>query len=436
MTHASLFSGIGGFDLAAEWMGWKNLFHCENNPFAQQILKYYWPKSKSYEDIKKTNFTSHRGQIDVLTGGFPCQPFSVAGQREGDEDDRYLWPEMCRVIDECRPVWVIGENVAGITSMVQSTPFKTRVESQNNLFGENNEEIETEYSEFILHTIVNDLERRGFEVQPIIIPACAVGAPHRRDRIWIIGYSDRNAKFRNLCKKHRRTISHTKYNGLLAAKDGRSDGQSSIATWSNAVGKSKRANSLWTSNVADCANARSKSMRKQKVQVFRSDATADTKITRRRYISGHASCKGRKDKKISFVAHISSDRIDVHTNNKRREQFNVSTVPNRTKFSDRGHHAELDAYTDRIRLRRTLNWDRKTEFFDKNGEKPDWRNFPTQSPVCGGDDGISYLLDDLSIPKLKWLRESIKGFGNAIVPEIAFEIFLEIKKQSNVERYS
>lgn len=107
-THGSLFSGIGGPEIAAEEMGWKNMFHCEINPFGRKILDYWFPNSKSYEDITKTNFTEWRGKINVLTGGFPCQPFSCAGQRKGAEDDRYLWPEMLRAIREIQPDWVVG----------------------------------------------------------------------------------------------------------------------------------------------------------------------------------------------------------------------------------------------------------------------------------------------------------------------------------------
>ena len=116
MNHASLFSGIGGFDLAAQWMGWNNTFHCEWNEFGQKILKYYWPEAVSYGDITKTDFTIHRGKIDILTGGFPCQPFSAAGKRKGKEDARYLWPEMLRAIRETQPRYIVGENVYGITN--------------------------------------------------------------------------------------------------------------------------------------------------------------------------------------------------------------------------------------------------------------------------------------------------------------------------------
>jgi len=113
MKHASLFSGIGGFDLAAQNVGFENVFHCEINPFCQTILKYYWPNAKTYTDIKQTDFSIWRGQIDILTGGFPCQPFSSAGQRKGTEDERHLWPQMLRAIREIKPRFIVGENVSG-----------------------------------------------------------------------------------------------------------------------------------------------------------------------------------------------------------------------------------------------------------------------------------------------------------------------------------
>lgn len=162
MTHGSLFSGIGGFDLAAQWMGWENVFHCEWNDFGKRVLKYYWPNAKSYEDIKQTNFNTHRGRIDVLTGGFPCQPYSNAGSRKGKEDERHLWPEMLRAIDEIKPRWIVGENVSGITSWNEGLVF---------------EEIQA------------DLEVKGYEVQPLLLPAISIGADHIRERVWFIAYS-------------------------------------------------------------------------------------------------------------------------------------------------------------------------------------------------------------------------------------------------------
>ena len=157
MRHGSLFSGIGGFDLAAEWMGWENAFHCEWNEFGQKVLKHHFPKADSYEDICKTDFRKYAGSVQIISGGFPCQPFSQAGKRKGTDDERYLWHEMLRAIQEIKPKFVIAENVYGITNIDGGMVFEQ---------------------------VHSDLEAEGYEVQPYIIPACAKDAPHRRDRCW------------------------------------------------------------------------------------------------------------------------------------------------------------------------------------------------------------------------------------------------------------
>lgn len=162
MNHGSLFSGIGGFDLAAQWMGWNNVFHCEKDPFCNRILKYYWPNAKNHEDIKETDFTGYKSTIDILTGGFPCQPFSLSGVRKGITDDRYLWPEMLRAIGEIAPRWIVGENVYGIVNWGGGVVF---------------------------NKIQIDLEDQGYEVQPYILPACGKNAPHKRERVWFIANS-------------------------------------------------------------------------------------------------------------------------------------------------------------------------------------------------------------------------------------------------------
>jgi DNA (cytosine-5)-methyltransferase 1 len=153
-THLDLFSGIGGFALAAKWNGYRTVGFCDNEPYAQAVLKKHWPEVPCHKDIREVRGDLYAG-VTLLTGGFPCQPFSVAGKQRGKDDNRYLWPEMCRVIREARPAWIIGENVAGIVNLA-------------------------------LDTVCADLEAEGYEVEPIIIPACAVDAPHRRDRVWII----------------------------------------------------------------------------------------------------------------------------------------------------------------------------------------------------------------------------------------------------------
>jgi len=159
MNHGSLFSGIGGFDLAARWMGWENVFHVERDPFCRQVLTHHFPKSKSYDDIKEFDATPFRGRVQIISGGFPCQPFSAAGKRGGTSDDRYLWPEMFRVVREVRPTWVVAENVRGLLSWNDG---------------------------MVLDTVCSDLEGEGYEVFPTVLPAASVNAPHRRDRIWIV----------------------------------------------------------------------------------------------------------------------------------------------------------------------------------------------------------------------------------------------------------
>lgn len=148
LVHGSLFSGFDAPSVAASWMGWKNAFHCEINPFCNEILKYWFPNSEHYEDITKTDFSQWKGRIDVLTGGFPCQPFSLAGQRKGADDNRYLWPHMLRAIREIRPAWVIGENVAGILTMVQ--PGKETEVGSQPLFSEKITEKEYCYDKSML----------------------------------------------------------------------------------------------------------------------------------------------------------------------------------------------------------------------------------------------------------------------------------------------
>ena len=197
LTHISLFTGIGGIDLAAEWAGFETVLMVENNAYCQKVLKKHWPDVPILEDIKdatkerimaytqsdresrgqsqdrkrqgiEQRSESEKGRVEsnwyipitLITGGFPCQPFSVAGKRRGKEDDRYLWPEMLRVIKEVRPRWVVAENVTGLLRMG-------------------------------FDDCISDLERAGFTTESFIIPACAVNAPHRRDRIFIVAHSDR-----------------------------------------------------------------------------------------------------------------------------------------------------------------------------------------------------------------------------------------------------
>lgn len=160
LTMLDLFSGIGGFSLAADWTGGiSTVAFCEINPYCRKVLNKHWPDVPIHRDIKKLR-GEDVGQVDIICGGFPCQPFSCIGQQKGKRDDRHLWPEMLRVISEVQPTWVIGENVANFVSMG-------------------------------LDNALSDLESEGYETATFIISAIGIGARHPRERIWIIGNSNR-----------------------------------------------------------------------------------------------------------------------------------------------------------------------------------------------------------------------------------------------------
>ena len=267
MTHGSLFSGIGGFDLAAQCMGWDNVFHCEIDPFCQKVLAHHFPNSTPYEDVTKFEATKYRGRIDVLSGGFPCQPFSQAGKRKGTEDSRHLWPAMLEVIRGVSPRWVVGENVYGITSWSDGLVFEQ---------------------------VCTDLEDAGYEITPYILPACGVNAPHQRSRVFFIAYA----------------------NGPEPKSD-------------------------------EGANAKTKG-------------------------------EVRRNEEGDVFRELPSDGASTNTG-------------------------------------------RGAGTFDE---------FPSFSPLCGGDDGISQGLDGITFPK--WRSESIKAYGNAVVPPLIFQIFKAIEAFENL----
>jgi DNA (cytosine-5)-methyltransferase 1 len=281
MRHGSLFSGIGGFDLASEWMGWENVFHCEWNPFGQKVLKHYWPNAESFDDITKTDFTKYANQIDILTGGFPCQPYSMAGKRKGKEDERHLWPEMLRAIREIKPKYIVGENVFGLLNWNGGLVFDE---------------------------VHSDLEFEGYEVQAVVIPAAAVNAPHGRDRVWFVA-TNTNGNGLNQCNGNNEI--NTSQGGEYALND-------------------IEQNALYTNGTM---------------------------------------------------------RTGEHIGQKRQGKF------------------------DRPNCGNGIN---------------NFENFPTQSPICGGDDGIPTQLDGITFSK--WRNESIKAYGNAIVPQVAYEIFKALEK--------
>lgn len=343
MTHASVFSGIGGPEVAATMLGWDNLFHCEINPFGKRVLDYWYPNAKSYDDITTTDFSEWRGKVNVLTGGFPCQPFSYAGKRRGANDDRYLWPYMFKCIDQIQPDWVVAENVGGILTMVEQGEV-TPVENTPTLFDEDDTIHRYEYrGTFTLERICRDLETHGYDVQPILIPACSVGAPHKRDRVFIIGH---------------RVFP------------------------------------------ADTTEQRSERMQSEQSEVSRE---AQVEFGRR-------SCKDGSER----YAANSEDNGSCRKSNAEDESLSRQ---------DSGQMGES--------LINGEVWRIPGRIAKGCGETAGcgrWANFPSVSPIHRGNDGLPFNVDDLTIPFEDWRTEALKAYGNAIVPQVMYEIFRAIEQ--------
>ena len=355
MTHASVFSGIGGPEVAAAMLGWQNLFHCEINPFGRKVLDYWFPNAESYEDITTTDFSKWRGRVDVLTGGFPCQPFSYAGKRRGTEDDRWLWPYMFRCIEQVRPAWVVAENVGGILTMVEPGEV-FEMANQATLFDEEYSVHRYEYRQpFALEHICSDLEARGYAVAPILIPACGVGAPHRRDRVFFIARDKRN--------------------------EGRGSGESGKE---HGGGRSAEYTSSGRAETSDNALRTTEDERRGSANIGRESSATDSACGRK----GTPRPSGESEK----------------IGSKENQQQEL-----RREETERNH-----------RLSSVL---RNPTY--EVGER--WRDFPSVSAIHRGNDGIPIRLDGLSLPFNKWKRESLKAYGNAIVPQVMYEIFRAIE---------
>lgn len=301
MKHIGLFEGIGGFSLAARWMGWETIAWCEWNEFGQKVLKHHFPEAEGFGDITKTDFTKYANTVDILTGGFPCQPYSVAGKRKGKEDERHLWPEMLRVIGEVQPTYVVGENVSGLISWNGGLVF---------------------------HEVQTELEAKGYEVQPFILPACAKNAPHRRDRVWFVAYS-------NSCRNNRAKGSKESIWQQQNKEQPGNRGAMQINGFSNE----------WPATNSQCNG------------VQQNETTA--------------LCNGNR-------------------NDKEQTSFRKNITG---------------------RIGATV-------------EPFDWTEWPTKPPILGGNDGLPTELDGITFSK--WRNESIKAYGNAIVPQVAYEIFKAI----------
>jgi len=383
MNHASLFSGIGGFDLAAEWMGWTNVLHCERDPFCQRVLQYHFPNAKTYNDVKTFDGTEWRGRVDILTGGFPCQPYSSAGKRLGKDDERHLWPEMCRIISEVAPAYVVGENVRGLLNWNGGVVFEE---------------------------VCADLEAMGYEVWTGVLPAAGVGAPHRRDRVWWVAYHP----------DHYRTMRGSQ-------KDACQGGAERLQE-RDAVQRPDESGGLW-----DVANAESAIGKRTRDSRSRRDGFADNCGHRDAGNADHAASStlgtlcGRQGNEPAGVCQ--RDATDTNcgglegTTQSRRHSIDVEWTSILEDASDTS-----SAECQRGKQRRGAKKERSFEGESRQSCRSvcaEWEKFPTQPPICGGDDGLPRELDGITFSK--WRAESIKAYGNAIVPQVAYQIFQAIQ---------
>lgn len=429
MNHASLFSGIGGAEVAASMMGWQNLFHCEIQEFPRKVLDYWFPNSESYEDITKTDFTKWHGKVDVLTGGFPCQPFSLAGRRKGSDDNRYLWPQMLRAIRQIHPTWVVGENVAGIKTMVESCQV-TQMGRTDYLFEENH--LYREESRFTLDKICADLEAEGYSVQPIVIPACAIGAPHRRDRVWIIAHrSDPRAETvqqegqDGICSA--RPSTHTQCDGHSPQGHGnqRARAKKSKKRKNRPQSRSRRHGSGKTSTYT--LQHRRHEVHQDHQSQFPDGARSNS--LGGQWSSSYSYGNGGKTLQPSEGTERTGRKRDVQPKER-------STSPEWTDRLSRLQRHDAHAISERLEGM-YQSWGEESERkcvwrdFARHCEEGHWKHFPTQSPVCRGNDGIPFDVDSLTISFPKWRQESIKAYGNAWVPQVAYEIFRAIEAEEN-----
>ena len=420
MTHGSLFSGIGGFDLAAEWMGWQNVFHCEWNIFGQKVLKYYWPESISYNDITKTDFTIHRGRIDILTGGFPCQPYSMAGKRLGKEDDRHLWPEMLRAIREIQPRWVVGENVLGLVNWSNGLVF---------------------------HEVQADLEAEGYEVQPFVLPAVSVNAPHRRDRVWFVAKNTGlNGCLFGESIEEGAEIRQQRDIGAGDTERICGEEMAGITSNPNGIGRDNGSDNRGERQVPhdqERISSESESERCGRVggtgQICRDGDAADTNGNGqhgsdseheeqsgegREYAQRHLGQSDDDgdvaDTKCSRLEHWNKTRNLPSEEGKTRRERSEST----NQFEANGNGECNAADTESKGLERKGRKGIGLANICTQIRVRNWDTFPTVSPICSRNDGISDRLDGITFSK--WRQESIKAGGNAVVPQVVLQIFRTI----------
>lgn len=445
LTHLSLFSGIGGLDLAAEWAGFKTVGQCEWADYPTKVLEKHWPDIPRWRDIKtltKESFYERTGlwTVDVISGGFPCQPFSVAGKQRGKGDDRYLWPEMVRVIKELRPTWVVGENVAGIVRMA-------------------------------LPDILSELEACGYRARAFLVPACAVGARHRRYRVAIVGYAEHNGLPSTEVKgsaaetsrgQQERTETSGEFAGagqsgnskIVADAESIHEGRLSFGAEAEVTG--------FGSSSKDVANSKGKGNWGLPIQQGRTQQE-DTDIKRGCENVQHSDCTGRQKQYSSCkpdqkgfpcrgcdegtICHSTSKRLPDRPSGQMGRQ-GQEQEPERPDSDVSNADRGADLWREQCKKASGQNAESR-EYIGNGKEEHAERKRRTTQPGLGGmADGVpggmdrDYMINhywdtEPDIPRLAAGVQDrvgrLKALGNAVVPQQFYPIFraiAEIEKRS------
>ena len=370
LKHVDLFSGIGGFSLGLEATGgFETMAFCDIEEYPRQVLQKHWPHVKQYKDIKELNYERLKADgidsIDIITGGYPCQPFSIAGRQKGEQDPRHLWPEYFRLVKELRPTWVIGENVSG-------------------------------HIKLGLDTVIEDLESEDYSVRPFSISASSIGANHQRERIWILAYSERN--------------------GLLAAEKQRSF-EKTISNQSK--GKNDTLNVERTSSVSETKSDVENSRRSQWPRAeLRGENENETRKENANQFERSSSTSRYN------VAHSESEFSKRYQHERGEEGQPETQIRNRSSIErdvgnsehNGSHEAEIgrsarsgEAESGMLESKRpdSLFWGSSEVIYCRDGK---YRPIPTEPALFPLANGISNRVGIL------------RGAGNAIVPQAAAEI--------------
>lgn len=393
ITHASLWSGIGGFDLAASWLGWENLFHCENNAFCQKVLAYHFPGSELFPDIHTANFEKYANRINVLSAGFPCQPVSTAGKREGTLDDRWGWPSTRRAYRQVRPDVLVLENVAGLFSILEPESVSEVEKQEVELFCKDgstggNARILQRIQHRVIGKILEDIEADGYEVPryadgtPIVfcVPAAGVNAPHKRDRAWIIAYSGSIGRRQNT------------EGGLdIEWKPLSESGWYESSNFFERIGQEGAIANPNNIN-GDLPGFRTQQKpQQQATEVFRSNDANPT----------GPGQQGRSHAEQRFIPGPYGRYSWTITDGICTAEVNTNSSGSRWNENDG-----------------------KPEPGQPAQNIPDWRTFPTQPPIRSRNDELSMRLAGTTISAHR--RESLKASGNAVVPALVLEFFKPI----------